>query len=234
MLSSERVLCLIPARGGSRGLSGKNVKPICGRPLIAWTVDAALASEYVDDVVVSTDDDQITQAALDAGARVPFRRSTELASDTAKMADVVVDALDRLAADGRVFGLVVLLQPTSPLRTATDVDSALRRMTETGADSVVSVCLAEHSPLLAGTLPADGSLANFLPPVASTANRQELPIHYRLNGAVYVAKVREFRETKSFLGPRAFAYIMPPDRSVDIDSALDFKMAESLLSARDL
>jgi CMP-N-acetylneuraminic acid synthetase len=233
MLSGERVLCLIPARGGSRGLSGKNVKPICGRPLIAWTVDAALASEYVDDVIVSTDDDQITQAALTAGARVPFRRSTDLASDTSKMADVVVDALDRLAADGHVFDLVVLLQPTSPLRTAIDVDAALRRMTETDADSVVSVCLAEHSPLLTGTLPADGSLANFLPPVASTANRQELPIHYRLNGAVYVAKVSRFRESRSFLGPRAFAYIMPPERSVDIDSALDFKLAESLLSARD-
>jgi CMP-N,N'-diacetyllegionaminic acid synthase len=224
-----KVLGLIPARGGSKGLPGKNVRLLRGRPLIAWSVDAARRSAYVDAVVVSTDDAAIAKAARDAGAQVPFVRRAELAGDDASMVDVVLDAIDVLAAAGSDFNVVVLVQPTSPLRTEEDIDAAIDALSGPGRHAVVSVCPCEHSPLLSGTLPPDGSLAEFLRP-DQVVNRQDLPEFHRLNGAVYVAKVDWLRETRAFVGPGAFAYVMPAERSVDIDTELDFALAECLWS----
>jgi len=225
-----RVLALVPARGGSKGLPGKNLRPLSGLPLVAWSVAAALAAPSIDAVVVSTDSEEIAAAALAAGAEVPFMRPRHLAEDHSRMVDVVLDALDTLAAAGRPFDLVVLLQPTSPLRSAGDIESALRRRRETGGRAVASVCPVEHSPLLAGELPADGSLARFLRPQDATANRQELPDFHRLNGAVYVADAEFLREHRSFIADGTYAYVMPAERSVDIDTELDFTLAECLLA----
>jgi CMP-N,N'-diacetyllegionaminic acid synthase len=225
-----RLLGLIPARGGSKGLPGKNVRPLCGKPLIAWTAQAAAASAYLDAVVVSTDDDAIAAAAASAGAEVPFMRPEHLAGDDAAMIDVVLHAIDSLAETGRVFDAVVLLQPTSPLRATADIDAAIERLGDDRVRAVVSVCPAEHSPLLAGELPPDGSLSKFLRPTDRTANRQSLPVFHRLNGAVYVARADWLRHERAFLGEGSFAYVMPAERSVDIDSELDFAIAECLLS----
>ncbi|MDO8963199.1 MAG: acylneuraminate cytidylyltransferase family protein [Coriobacteriia bacterium] len=230
MYDGKRVLGLIPARGGSKGLPGKNVRPLAGRPLIAWTVAAALASPSLDAVVVSTDIEGIADAARQAGAEVPFLRPPHLARDDSRMIDVVLDVVDTLANEGRDFELVVLLQPTSPLRTSEDVELALRELTKSGGHAIAAVCDAEHSPLLSGTLPPDRSLDGFLAQRDTTANRQELPAFYRLNGAVYVAELGWLRETGTFVGPGAFAHVMPQERSVDIDSELDFALAEFLLS----
>jgi N-acylneuraminate cytidylyltransferase/CMP-N,N'-diacetyllegionaminic acid synthase len=145
------------------------------------------------------------------------------------MVDVVLHALDTLAVAGREFDVVILLQPTSPLRATADIEGALERLTQTGGRAVVSVCPAEHSPLLAGTLPPDGSLTGFLRERDAVSNRQELPAYHRLNGAVYVAEVSFLREGGTFVGDASFAYIMPAERSIDIDSELDCEIAECLL-----
>lgn len=230
MREGMRVLGLIPARGGSKGLPGKNVRPLAGRPLIAWTIECALACDSLDAVVVSTDSDQIARIASANGAEVPFMRPARLARDDSRMVDVVLDAIDTLDADGRAFDVVALLQPTSPLRTAADIDGALQRLLDSGGHAVAGVCPAEHSPALAGTLPADGSLADFLRPEHTTANRQQLPEYFRLNGAIYVAEIPWLRESGTFVGEGTFAFVMPPERSVDIDSELDLALAERLMN----
>jgi CMP-N-acetylneuraminic acid synthetase len=232
VFGDRRVLCLIPARGGSKGLPGKNVAPLRGRPLIAWTVAAATGSAYVDDVVVSTDSDAIAAAAEAAGAAAPFRRPPALASDEARMTDVVAHALTTLSAAGGTYDLFVLLQPTSPLRTAAHVNAAFARLEASGGSAVVSVCETEHSPLWTGTLPTDGNMASFATE-ALRANRQELGRTYRLNGAVYLAETRYWRAQNGFFGPRTFAYVMRQDESVDVDQALDLDIAEFLMARRD-
>lgn len=224
----RRILGLVPARAGSKGVPGKNVRPLCGRPLIAWTLDAALASGVLDEVAVSTDDATAAQCAREAGARV-IDRPAELAGDSAAMIDVVRHALTVAGPD---VTHVMLLQPTSPLRLADDVRAAVARLEESGGRAVVSVCEAEHSPLLASTLPGDGSMASFLSVQHATANRQELGAYFRLNGAIYLAEVDYLLGVGAFIGPETFALVMPQERSVDIDTETDFAVAECLMSRR--
>lgn len=229
MYDDTRIVAIVPARGGSKGLPRKNVLPLGGKPLIAWTIDAARACPSIDRVIVTTDDEEIAGAARSAGAAVPFLRPAELATDTARSIDVVLHALDRLAADGEHYDVLVLLQPTSPLRTAGDISAALDLLFTRTAQAVISVCETEHHPYWSNTLPPDGSLAAFLRPELLNTNRQELPVFYRLNGAIYAARCEYVRARNGFLGPDSIAYRMPRERSVDIDTMLDFKFAELLL-----
>jgi CMP-N-acetylneuraminic acid synthetase len=228
-VSARRILGLIPARGGSKGLPGKNVRQLAGRPLIAWTIGAARESGVLDTVVVSTDDEEISAAARAEGAEV-LARPDSLASDDSPMMDAVRHAIESLAASGRTFTHLMLLQPTSPLRTADDVRSAVDRLDQSPGRAVVSVCPAEHSPLLANTLPDDGSMAAFLRPEVATSNRQAMPQYYRLNGAVYLAEIDALLASGSFVSEDTYALVMPIERSVDIDSELDFQIAECLLA----
>lgn len=224
------ILAIIPARGGSKRLPGKNLAPLRGRPLIAWTIDAALGSQSVDVTMVSTDAPEIAAAAREAGADTPFLRPAGLASDTASSFDVVRHALDFYREErGRVFEFALMLQPTSPLRTSADVEEAVRLLRSKHADAVVSVCEMEHSPLWSNTLPADGSLVGFLKPEARNKRSQDLPPYYRLNGALYLCRTeRLLAERTFFLSDRIFAYVMPAERSVDIDTGLDLSFAEFL------
>jgi CMP-N-acetylneuraminic acid synthetase len=231
MHQNRRVLGLVPARGGSKGLPDKNLADLGGRPLIQWTVEAARQSEVVDDVIVSTDSQRIAEAAEAAGARVPFLRPAELATDTSHMVDVIAHALDTLHATGDEFGYVALLQPTSPLRTAEHVDAAFARLAQSGGRAVVSVCQSEHSPQWMGLLPDDGNMKDFLSPADSRVNRQELSAYFRLNGAIYIAEVEYWREHSGFLGPYTFAYVMDPRASVDVDTPFDLEVAGGLLSS---
>ena len=233
MFADRPVLALIPARGGSKGLPGKNVAPLGGRPLIAWTIAAARECAHVDAVVVSTDDDAIARAAVAAGARVPFRRPADLASDEARMGAVVAHALDTLAATDPPYGWLLLLQPTSPLRTAAHIDQAFDRLRSSEGRAVVSVCEAEHNPRLAAELPPDGNMAAFGDALATRANRQELGTFYRLNGAIYLADVDYWRAQAGFLGPATYALVMAQDDSVDVDGRLDLDLAALLLARRD-
>jgi len=218
-LRGKKVLALITARGGSKGLPRKNVLPAGGRPLIAWTIGAAAGAEFVSRVVVSTDDDEIMAAARAWGGEVPFRRPPALAGDTATSIDVVLHALDQLDD----CDYVVLLQPTSPLRTAADIDAALMLAESSDAPGCVSVCEAEQSPYWMYRLDSEGRLAPLLDAPVAATRRQDLPPVYVLNGAIYVARVDWLRETRSFLGAGCIAYPMPSARSLDIDTPEDFE-----------
>lgn len=216
---SEKVLALITARGGSKGLSRKNVLPAAGLPLIGWTIKAAQQSQVIDRLVLSSDDDEIMDAARQLGCDVPFRRPAALASDTTTSMDVIVHALDQLPG----YDYLLLLQPTSPLRTSADIDAAFALMQAHAATCCVSVCEAEQSPYLMYRLGEDDHLESLLPPLMGSLRRQDLPPVYLLNGAVYIARTDWLRQTRSFMGEATVAYRMPAERSIDIDTADDFE-----------
>lgn len=229
MYSGKRIVGIIPARGGSKGLPRKNILPLGGKPLIAWTIEQARACAYLDRVIVTTDDQEIADTARSFGGDVPFLRPKELATDAARTIDVVIHALDWLGAQGDAFDVVVLLQPTSPLRRTADITDAVELMFSKKAQAVISVCKTEHHPFWSNVIPADGSLDGFLRPELLNTNRQHLPVFYRLNGAVYTAFCSSLREQNGFFGKGSVAYIMPSERSIDIDTRLDLQFAEFLL-----
>jgi N-acylneuraminate cytidylyltransferase len=227
VIDGLRVLALVTARGGSKGLPGKNIAPLGGRPLIAWTIEAALASRHVDRVVLSSDDAAIIEAARRHGAEAPFVRPAALAGDEASSIDAVLDALDRLPR----FDIVVLLQPTSPLRTAEDIDAALARLQASGAPCCVSVRPAEEHPYWTFRLDGGGRLERFCEPAGGMPlRRQDLPPAWCLNGAVYAARCDWLRRERRFLGPDTVAQPMPAERSLDIDSAADLEQVRAIVA----
>lgn len=233
MYKDKRIIGIIPARGGSKGLPRKNILPLHGKPLIAWTIEQAKASEYVDKVIVTTDDEEIASVARTHGAEVPFTRPRELATDTATSLDVILHALDWFTTRGDIFDMLVLLQPTSPLRTSADISNAIELMFVKKALAVISVCETEHHPYWSNVLAPDGSMDGFLRPELSNKNRQELPTCYRLNGAIYAADCAYVRSQQGFFGKQTYAYVMPKERSIDIDAKIDFQFVEFLLQ-RDM
>ena len=233
MHNGKRILAIIPARGGSKGLPGKNIRELAGKPLIAWSIEAARQSRFVDEVIVSTDCEKTAQIAKLWGGHVPFIRPAELATDSAKGIDVILHALSWRQTIAPPVDLVLLLQPTSPLRTAEDIDLAVDLFSTRQAKVIVSVCPVDHHPWWSNTLPEDNSMRDFLRPEAVNTNRQELPAFYRLNGAIYLADVAFLQETQSFMTSETYASVMPAERSVDIDTLLDFRMAEFMLRARN-
>lgn len=233
MIKDKKVLAIIPARGGSKRLPRKNALPLAGKPLIAWTIKAALAVASITEVMVSTDDDEISCIAKVTGAQVPYKRSAELSSDTASSIAVVIDVLNYYKQQEREFDYVILLQPTSPLRTDKDIESAIELLEAKQADAIVSVCPVEHSPLWSNTLPEDDSLNNFISNEIKSTRSQDLPEYYRLNGAIYICRVEKLLEEQSFfLADNIFAYKMTTEASVDIDNHIDFLLAEALLSQK--
>lgn len=226
MIGGKSVLAVITARGGSKGLPGKNIRPLGGKPLLAWTIEAAKASKYVDRVITTTDDDSIMAIALACGSETPFKRQASLASDEAASIDVVLDALERCGG----YDYVVLLQPTSPLRAAGDIDGALELCEKSGAPACVSVGRAAQNPYWMFTIGQDGSMTPLFPEKLP-ARRQDLSAVYALNGAVYVARTAWLVAERTFISPRTVAYEMPRERSVDIDTESDLQLAESRLKA---
>lgn len=218
MIQGLSVLALLTARGGSKGLPGKNVRPVHGRPLIDFSIAAARAAACVDRVVLSTDDDEIARVAEACGCEVPFRRPAALATDTATSMDVVMHALEQLPR----HDIVVLLQPTSPARTAADIDATVQRLLDANAPACVSVCAAEESPYWMFRLGEHDRLTPLLDTPAAT-RRQDLPPVFVLNGAVYAARTDALKRTRSFLGPETVAHVMPRERSIDIDTLEDFE-----------
>lgn len=231
-MEEKKILAVIPARGGSKGLPGKNIKLLNGKPLIAYTIEAALESGLFEKVIVSTDDFEIADIAKKYGAEVPFMRPQELSGDAVSSDDVILHALDFYKDNGKEFEYVCKLQPTSPLRTSKHICDAYEIMQKRNADYIVSVCECEHSPLWAGVLDADLSLENFIKRENVTACRQSFEKYYRLNGAIYLGKVEKFMRDKNFLGKGSIAYIMQQIDSVDIDSELDFLFAKTIMAER--
>jgi CMP-N,N'-diacetyllegionaminic acid synthase len=224
------VLALITARGGSKGLPGKNILPVSGRPLIDWTIAAAKGSRYVDRLILSSDDTQIIAVARLLGCEVPFVRDAKLASDTASSMNVVLDAVQRVPG----YDLLLLLQPTSPLRTSTDIDAALELLVQTGAPCCVSVRPAIDHPYWSFGMTPEHRLERIVQlPDPLPTQRQALPTVWCLNGAVYVGRVPWLKSHKTFISAETVAVKMPADRSIDIDSSDDFDQFVRMLRTRD-
>ncbi|MBF0444860.1 MAG: acylneuraminate cytidylyltransferase family protein [Magnetococcales bacterium] len=231
MLDQCTVLGIIPARGGSKGLPGKNILDLAGKPMIAWTIEAAHESNFIDRLILSSDDEKIVEVAKEWGCEVPFVRPASLAGDEATSIDVALHALDSVPQQ---YDYIVWLQPTAPLRLAEDIDMAIQICLTQNAPSCVSVVAAGKSPYWMYSLGKDNAMQPIMPQDLSSCQRQELPPAYTLNGAVYVTRTDWLREHKKFMNGGSYAHIMPPERSIDIDSELDFKIAGMLLLEQKL
>lgn len=221
-------MAIIPARGGSKRLPNKNTIDLCGKPLIAWTIEAGLKSKYIDTLVVSSDSDEILSIAKSFGSEI-IKRPDELATDTASSFDAVRHVIENT----KKHDYIVLLQPTSPLREVSHIDESIEMLLEKNADAVVSLCEMEHSPLWSNTINSDMSLKNFIKDDIKNKRSQDLPIYYRINGAIYICSTAELLKQQTFmLEDNIFGYIMDKDASVDIDENLDFVVAKTIMERR--
>lgn len=228
MIEGKRVLGLITARGGSKRLPRKNVIPLADKPLIVWTIEAALRSRFIDRLILSSEDEEIIRVAREAGCEVPFRRPPELAADDTPGVAPVLDALERVA----VYDYVAVLQPTSPLRTTEDIDATIQRVVELEAASVVTVVRVTKPPEWMYTIDEGGRLQSRMNLIALPERRQNAAPTYSLNGAVYCAEVETLRRERELVMAGTVAHEMPPERSADVDTELDLLWCEFLLSQR--
>ena len=225
----NRILAIIPARAGSKGIKDKNIIDLNGKPLIAYSIEAAKKSKYINRIVVSTDGEQIAKVAKEWGADVPFLRPDYLASDTAKTIDAVVHCIETLKEMGDEYDYVVLLQPTQPLRKAKHIDEAIEQLISSGEESLVSISKVKDHPILNRTLDNTGHVVNLLN-TSSTQRRQDFPDYYKVNGAIYINKLNENFNLETSLNDNRLAYVMDEKYDVDIDELLDLKIAELMLT----
>lgn len=227
MINGKKILALIPARGGSKGIKDKNIRLLNNQPLIAYTIQAADESEYVDDIIVTTDSERIAEIAKKYGAEVPFIRPEKLADDKAKTIDAVLHAIYFLKKLGRKYDILCLLQPTSPLRNGMDIDNAIKVFEENNEKGVVSVSEVNEHPVLMRKINNKGKMEKLVKE-NSTIRRQDLKKIYRVNGGIYINKVENINEKTSF-NDNEIPYIMMESHSVDIDEMKDFVVAEFYL-----
>ena len=221
-----KYLAIIPARGGSKRLPNKNILDLNGKPLIAWSIEAAKKLKKIDDIVVTSDSEKILNIAKEYNVKA-IKRPDFLASDTATTFDAIKHAIVTL--DDK-YEYIVLLQPTSPLRNEKHIDGAIELLEKKNADAVISVCEMEHSPLWSNTLPENLDMSNFLRDEVKNKRSQDLDKYYRLNGAIYICKTdRLLKEKTFFIKDKIYAYIMDRKSSVDIDDKIDFKLAKVLM-----
>ena len=225
MYNNKKIIAIIPARSGSKGLKDKNIKELNRKPLIAYTIEAAKKADIFDEIFVSTDSEKYAEISRQYGASVPFLRSSENSDDKAGSWDVVREVLNKLDEQ---FDIVVLLQPTSPLRKSDDIKGAIELFFKKDADTVVSVCETPHPIFWCNTLNDDCSMKNFIEKEYQKP-RQQLPKSYTLNGAIYICKVENI-DNLDFYCDKSYAYIMSKENSIDIDSEIDFKFAELYLA----
>ncbi len=230
MNKNKTFLAIIPARGGSKRLPRKNVLDLCGKPLIAWSIEAGLKSKYIDKLIVTSDDEDILSISKKYGASI-IKRPEELSSDTATTFDALKHTIDNLEK----YDYIVLLQPTSPLRNEKHLDEAIELLEEKNADAIVSVCEMDHSPLWSNTLPKDGSMKSFLKEEVLNKRSQDLDKYFRLNGAIYICKMDKFLNNKGFfLKENIYAYLMNKEDSPDIDDEFDFLMTEYIMKYKNI
>ena len=221
-------LAIVSARSGSKGVKDKNIRLLAGKPLMAYSIEAAIRSGKFDEVMVSTDSEKYAAIAREYGANVPFLRSELTSSDTATSWAMVDEVLEMYEERGQKFDTFCLLQPTSPLRKAEDIVKAYEILEEKADFAVVSVCEGEHPTALYGHLPENGEFDNFLPRT-KPVRRQDRQKEYRLNGAIYIAYIERYKEDHFLFQKGSYAYIMDQSRSSDIDTELDYQMAEFLM-----
>jgi CMP-N-acetylneuraminic acid synthetase len=232
---NKRILALIPARGGSKGLPGKNIKMLVGKPLIAWTIKQALSSKHVDKVMVSTEDNVIAKISAKYGAEVPFIRPRELAHDDSPTIDAILHALDNLQQRGQEFNYLGLLEPTSPLRKPGDIDNGIKKLIDNAdkADSLVSVGeIALEHPSISKTINEQGYVEPFYDTKETATRRQNLSKAYFPYGVLYLSKVHALRKHKTFYQRRTLAYLIERWQNYEVDDGCDFICIEALLKSK--
>ena len=225
MIKNNKVLGLIPARGGSKGLPKKNILNFCGKPLIAWTIEEAKKSTFIDKLIVSTDDQKVAEISKKYGCEVPFKRPKKLSSDNATTNEVTLHSIDSIEAD---YDVILVLQPTSPLRTNYDIDNSLKILIENKCQSVISMYLSDKPYEWYHSVDKKGFLKKIFN--SSITNRQLSKKSYLPNGAIYTSFIDNYKINKTFYNENSMGYIMPKNRSIDIDDIFDFKIAELLLN----
>lgn len=229
MINNKTVLAIIPARGGSKGVLRKNIREVGGKPLIAWTIEEAKKSKYIDRLILSSENNEIIQVAKEWGCEVPFIRPAELAQDDTPGIEPVIHAIVTLKEK---YDYVVLLQPTSPLRKVEDIDGCIKLCVSRSAKSCVSVTEPDKSPYWMYTLDKEGKMLPVLGADKEFLRRQDLPKVYSLNGAVYVSECDWLLKHKSLITGETLAYKMAKEDSVDIDTEMDLKLFELLIASR--
>lgn len=227
MINGKRVLALIPARGGSKGIPHKNIIDLYGKPLLAYSIEAAKKSKYVDEIFVSTDDVKIRDVAIEYGAIADALRPGELATDSATTISTVYYVVQKFKRAGNPYDILLLLQPTSPLRTAEDIDAAIETFANYNYEALVSVSPVSDHPILIRSVGDDGRLSKLLN-CSSTCRRQDMPPFYRVNGAIYINLCEELTATTS-LNDNPVSYVMTAEHSIDIDDISDLLVAEYYL-----
>jgi len=226
MIKGKSVLGIITARGGSKGFPGKNIADLAGKPLISYTITAGKNSKYIDRLILSSDDEDIIRVAKEVGCEVPFVRPAELALDTTPGIDPVLHAINSI--EGK-YDYIVLLQPTSPLRTAEDIDGAIKKCLS-GHPACVSVSEPDKSPFWMYSITETDKMVPILE--SKAYRRQDLPKIFALNGAVYVAETQYLIDRKTFITEETVAYVMPKIRSIDIDNEIDLKLCGVIITER--
>ena len=233
MINGKRCLGVIPARGGSKRLPRKNIMMLAGKPLIQWTIEAGLESNAIDRLIVSTDDTEIAEVARACGVDVPFMRPAELASDVSNSYVVLEHAHQTLREQGEEYAYIVMLQPTSPLRTSMHIDEAAKLLEEKGANGVLGVTEIDHPVEWCNTLPDSLEMSGFIKASVANSQSQQFEKRYCLNGAVYITSINKMHEENSHIyGCSMFAFIMKKCDSIDIDNDIDFEMADFFINKR--
>jgi CMP-N,N'-diacetyllegionaminic acid synthase len=232
--TAPTILGIVPARGGSKAIPRKNLALLANKPLLAWTVEVALESASLDRLVISTDDPEIAEVGKKLGAEAPFLRPAELAVDSSTSMDVILHAI-RWFDDNENYrpDYVLLLQPTSPLRTATDIRESIKLALAKRAGSVVSICETHQHPLWMKGVNEEGGLVDLFPQSPAPTRRQDLPAVFALNGAIYLALRTFLLSERTFISDRTYAYVMPENRSLDVDTPWDLYLANLILNDRD-
>lgn len=225
MYKEKKIIAMIPARAGSKGIKDKNIRDLCGKPLIAYSIEVARQCDYIDEVFVSTDSPRIKEIAEKYGASVPFFRSEELASDEAKIIDAMLFSLEKLKARNCTYDYVMLLQPTQPIRSVKLLKSIVEKMIDEDLESLVTICPVEECPILMRTMDAEGKLSSVLS-MSSTVRRQDFPEFYKVNGSVYMNKINASFNEETSLNDNQYGYVMSRRESIDIDTLEDFERAE--------
>lgn len=233
MINGKSVIAIVPARGGSKGLPGKNIKELCGKPLIAWSIEAGLASQYIDEVMVTTDSENIAGIARDFGATVPFIRPAELASDTATSFDTVKHVIDFYQNElNKTFDYIVLLEPTSPLRDTNDIDRALEKLFSIpNATAIAGICKTEsQNPAFLVKKNNQDFLIGYEYQDMKVLRRQDIHDIFFFEGSIYISRIDTLLNKKTFYHEHTVGYIVPKWKSFEIDDIDDFVMVEALLS----
>lgn len=236
MINGKNIIAIIPARGGSKGLPGKNIKELCGKPLIAWSIESGLGSKYIDEVMVTTDSEEIAGVAREFGASVPFIRPAELASDTATSFDVIDHAISFYANNlHKKFDYIVLLEPTSPQRDEEDIDRAIEQLlSNSQASAIVGICKTEsQNPAFLVRKTSDNIIVGYENQDMKILRRQDIGDVYFFEGSVYVSATDAYLSRKTFYHERTLGYEVPKWKSLEIDDLDDFVMVEALMKHKE-